>query len=124
MDGIRDETSLRFLHPITNRDKNVRRHAFDAICQTIETWMTGYCTPFNSLESITANGIGGNIAIAKLQERLPDLLRLVWACPYKDVRDKTAKILDDLKVRIIYDHTRSITRSKLTNKVHIRYFKL
>lgn len=99
MDGtIRDEASLRFLHPITNRDKNVRKHAFDAISQTIETWMTGYCTPFNSLESISSNGIGGNIAIGKLQERIPDLLRLLCACPFKDVRDKTSKLLDDLKV--------------------------
>ena len=100
MDGTyRDETSLRFLHPISNRDKNVRKHAFDATTRTIETWLTGYATPFNSLESIASvNGVGNNIAIAKLQERIPDLLRLVCGCPFKDIRDKSKCLLDDLKV--------------------------
>lgn len=100
MDAIyRDETSLRFLHPISNRDKNVRKHAFDATVKTVETWLTGYATPFNSLESINSvNGVGTNIALGKLQERIPDLLRLVCGCPFKDIRDKSKCLLDDLKV--------------------------
>lgn len=101
MDGIyRDEASLRFLHPVSSRDRNVRKHAFDAIVKTVETWLTGYATPFNSLEQINSvNGVGSNIAIAKLQERIPDFLRLLCECPFKDLKDKTKCLLEDLKVR-------------------------
>ncbi|WAR08565.1 SESN3-like protein, partial [Mya arenaria] len=87
-DYYRDVTSLRFLHPVSNRDRNVRRHAMDGIIQTMETWLTGNCTPFNSLEQINGNSINGNFAIAKLQERLPDLLRLLVSCPFKDKKGK------------------------------------
>jgi hypothetical protein len=123
MDGTyRDETSLRFLHPISNRDKNVRKHAFDATTRTIETWLTGYATPFNSLESIASvNGVGNNIAIAKLQERVPDLLRLVCGCPFKDIRDKSKCLLDDLKVYMFIDICSQIVKTlvQVNHKLHV-----
>ena len=100
--NYRDVASLRFLHPVSNRDRNVRKHALDAIIQTVETWMTGNCTPFNSLEQIHGGGLNGNLAIAKLQERIPDLLRLLCSCPFKDVRDKTKALLEDLKVLFFF----------------------
>ena len=41
---------------------------------------------------------GGVIVDFRLEEQVPDLVRLKHTCPYQDVRDRCQSIIDELKV--------------------------
>ena len=101
MAGLRDQESLRFLLTLSNRDPNVRNQAFDAIRQNIDLWISGsYGSPVPPLNSSEISDFQNDldIKLSKVQERLPDFLRMIYSCPFRDISEKCQWFLEDLQV--------------------------
>ena len=102
MASLRDQESLRFLMTLGSRDPSIRSQAFDTISQNIDALISsGYGSPVppvNSEISDFQNDL--DIKLSKVQEKLPDFLRIIHSCPFKDLSEKAEWLLEDLQVRI------------------------
>lgn len=101
MAGLRDQESLRFLMTLSSRDPNIRHQAFDAVRQHIDSLISsGYGSPVPSvnLSEISDFQNEFDIKLSKVQERLPDFLRIIHSCPFRDISEKCKWFLEDLQV--------------------------
>ena len=105
-DGIfmacaRDQDSLRFLLTLSNRDPNIRNQAFEAIRRNIDLWISGnYGSPVPPVNTTEICDLQNDfdMKLSKVQERLPDFLRIIHSCPFSDISEKCQWILEDLQV--------------------------
>ena len=98
---VRDQESLRFLMTLGNRDPNVRNQAFETIQQNIDLLISGgYGSPVPPTNTSEISDFQNDfdIKLSKVQERLPDFLRIIHSCPFTDVSEKCKWYLEDLQV--------------------------
>ena len=107
---IRDVESLKLLTGVCSRDPHARIHVLDSVMSMFENWLDGYASPTISSFTTHANGVSdkNDIDIGvngftvdlkhMIREQLPDILRLAITCPFQNVREKCAFILQDLQV--------------------------
>ena len=102
MASLRDQDSLRFLMTLGSRDPNIRSQAFDNISQNIDALISsGFGSPVPPVNSEISDFQNDfDIKLSKVQERLPDFLRIIHCCPFKDLSEKAEWLLEDLQVRI------------------------
>ncbi|XP_067673953.1 sestrin-1-like isoform X1 [Haliotis asinina] len=92
--SLRDEESLRFFHVLCHRDSAARRLGIDSIRKTFDAWLDGYGSPKQIHGETGINGFQPVVT-----EYLPELLCLSIQCPFDDVREALADILEDVKKR-------------------------
>ena len=99
--SFRDSESLRFIYGVCSSDHNQRTQCLDQVIRIFDGWLEGYGSP---KEMVLENHFSNNDLSTDLshliREQLPDLLRLSITCPFLDVRERTAFILQDLQVCI------------------------
>lgn len=91
--SLRDVESLRFFHVVCHRDSAARRLGLDSVRKTFDAWLDGYGSPRQIYGETGINGFQPIVT-----EYLPELLCLSIQCPFDDVREALADILDDVKV--------------------------
>ena len=111
-----DVEYLKLLYGVSSRDSQQRTQVLDSVMRMFEDWLEGYASPSyktipNYSHNDCANATNGDINQGALngftidlkyliREQLPDLLRLKLTCPFSDVREKCAYILQDLEVSV------------------------
>lgn len=99
----RSPDSLRFLYGLATKDQPARALALDSIVRAFDSWIEGYGSPKELVIDHVEQQENNEIILSTdfkhlITEQLPDLLRLSLLCPFADVRERCANILEDLKV--------------------------
>ncbi|GFS13324.1 sestrin-1 [Elysia marginata] len=91
--------SVHFLSPLSSRDRRARQRAFNNMAAMIEQHANGYGSPLvNGNGFMLVRPSGTLHGKSFLRVILPGILRLSVACPYQDVRDRAAALLQDIEV--------------------------